>query len=238
MRNNPDLISRLQDWPRTPAEARVVQASLANQVCTADRFSAPKLIAGVDVSYQGGADASRGAVAVLAYPSLAVLEESVVETITAFPYVPGFLSFREIPPLLEALSRLKSLPDMLVCDGQGLAHPRRFGLACHLGVLLDLPVIGVAKSRLIGTHAPVGPEKGDHVPLMDKGETVGMVVRTRAHVAPVYVSVGHRVSLETAVEIALSCCPRWRLPETTRAADALSKAWKWKSQPTVKGKKS
>ena len=136
--------------------------------------------------------------------------------------MPGLLSFREVPALLAALEALDQMPDLLLCDGQGLAHPRRFGLACHLGVLSGLPSIGVAKSRLIGEHAEPGLEKGSWVPLLDDGETIGAVLRTRHGVRPLYISIGHRVALETAIAYVLACTPRYRLPETTRLADRLA----------------
>ncbi|MGD8673007.1 MAG: endonuclease V, partial [Thiogranum sp.] len=133
-----------------------------------------------------------------------------------------YLSFREVPAVLEALGTLASRPDLILCDGQGLAHPRRFGLACHLGVLTDIPTIGVAKSRLVGEHGALPPQKGSWVPLMDKGETIGAVLRTRDNVSPVYVSIGHRTSLATAIDYVLRCTPRYRLPETTRRAHRLA----------------
>jgi deoxyribonuclease V len=132
------------------------------------------------------------------------------------------LSFREIPVLLDALAELASPPDLLLCDGQGLAHPRRFGLACHLGVLTGLPAIGVAKSRLLGSHEEVPDRRGAWVPLVDKGETVGAVLRTRQGVRPVYVSIGHRVTLESAIRFTMACLTRFRLPETTRWADRIA----------------
>jgi deoxyribonuclease V len=141
---------------------------------------------------------------------------------TAFPYVPGLLSFRELPAVLAAIEQLRILPDLYLCDGQGLAHPRRFGLACHLGVLLDAPTIGVAKTRLIGTHAPPPAEKGGWTPLEDGGEVIGAVLRTRSGVKPVYVSIGHRVSLATSVRLTLACTSRYRLPETIRQAHRLA----------------
>jgi deoxyribonuclease V len=149
-------------------------------------------------------------------------DQAISRSPTRFPYVPGYLSFRELPALLQALDRLASTPDLLLCDGQGLAHPRRFGLACHLGVLTDIPSIGVAKSRLIGVHDDPPPEKGRWVPLMDKGETIGAVVRTRNKVSPLYVSLGHRISLPTAIDYVLRCTTRYRLPETTRWAHRLA----------------
>jgi len=153
---------------------------------------------------------------------LVLREQAVARRPTAFPYIPGLLSFREVPAVLEALQLLRRLPDMLLCDGQGMAHPRRFGIACHLGVLTDLPAIGVAKSRLLGTCAAVADGKGSRQPLYDKGEVIGTVLRTRRGVQPLYISVGHRVGLESAVDIVLRCTTRYRLPETTRAAHKLA----------------
>jgi len=161
-------------------------------------------------------------VAVLTWPGLELADHAIARRPTSFPYVPGLLSFREIPALLDALDRLTAQPDLLLCDGQGLAHPRRFGLACHLGVVTGLPTIGVAKSRLTGTHGAVPVTKGRWTPLIDGDEVIGAVVRSRRGVKPIYVSVGHRVSLETAVHYAMGCVTRFRLPETTRWADRLA----------------
>jgi deoxyribonuclease V len=159
---------------------------------------------------------------VLDFPSLEPVEHAVVRRKTRFPYVPGYLSFREAPAALAAMRRLRRAPDLIVCDGQGFAHPRRFGLACHLGLLANLPSIGVAKSRLIGEHAMLGSRRGEWVPLVDDGERIGAVLRTRTGVRPVYVSVGHRISLETAIDYVLRCTTRYRLPETTRQAHRLA----------------
>ena len=178
------------------------------------------LVAGADVSYDRGSPVLFAAVVVLDAKSLAVVESASTTARATFPYVPGYLSFRELPPLLEAFAKLRARPDLVVCDGHGRAHPRRFGFACHLGVALDLPAIGVAKSRLVGEHAEPGPRRGAHVALRDGGERIGEVVRTQAGVAPVYVSVGHRVSLPTARRLVLRFAPRFRLPEPTRAAHA------------------
>lgn len=167
---------------------------------------------------------TRAAVVVLGFPGLAPVEQAMARQPTRFPYVPGYLSFREAPAVLAALKQLRQPPDLLLCDGQGLAHPRRFGLACHLGLLLDIPSIGVAKSRLIGTHAEVPEAKGDWAALEDHGEIIGAVLRTRAGAKPVYVSVGHRVSLATAIDYVMRCTTRYRLPETTRHAHRLASA--------------
>jgi deoxyribonuclease V len=161
-------------------------------------------------------------VAVLSYPGLEPVDRALAKRPTVFPYVPGLLSFREIPAVLDALAMLNRPPDLLLCDGQGYAHPRRFGLACHLGVLAGLPSIGVAKSRLIGEHEPVGREKGDRVWLRHDGEIIGAVLRTRRDVQPLYISVGHRVSLQTAIDYVLGCTTRFRLPETTRWAHRIA----------------
>ncbi len=211
-------------WPKTPAEARALQEDLRNRVIAEDRLGPVRLLAGVDAGY----DLRRGmtrAVAVSMEADGLVLRHAVrAERPTDFPYVPGLLSFREAPAILAALDRLPERPDLLLVDGQGRAHPRRFGLACHLGVLADLPTIGVAKSRLVGTHDEPGEARGARSPLLHKGEMIGVVLRTRARVRPVFVSVGHRISLETAVELVLAAAPRYRLPEPIREADRLTRA--------------
>jgi len=212
----------MHDWPTDVASARAVQESLAARVIRESAFGPVNRVAGVDVGLENGSRAMRAAVAVLSFPDLDLLAHAVSRGPIRFPYVPGYLSFRELPLVLQALEKLKKPPDLLLCDGQGLAHPRRFGLACHLGVLTDIPTIGVAKSRLIGTHKDLSAEKGQWVPLIDKGETVGAVVCTRTNVSPVYVSIGHRVSLTTAVDYVLQCTTRFRLPETTRWAHRLA----------------
>lgn len=209
-------------WPQTTAEAIALQQALRTQVVTKDRLGTVHRVAGLDVGFEGDDAVVRAAVAVLSFPDLRTADQAVARRPVTFPYVPGLLSFREVPALLDALDRLGVRPDLLLCDGQGYAHPRRFGLACHLGVLTGIPAIGVAKSRLIGTHAPVPRPRGAWRPLIDKGEVIGAVLRTRSGVAPVYVSVGHRVSLATAIEYVLACAPSFRLPETTRAAHRLA----------------
>ncbi len=210
-------------WNLSPREAIARQRELAALVESGDRL--PDVIhsvAGVDVGFDAGGQVTRAAAAVLRFPDLAPLHSAIARRPTEFPYVPGLLSFRERPAVLEALRQLPALPDVILCDGQGRAHPRRFGIACHLGVLLDRPTLGVAKSRLIGTHDEPGPNKGDWVPLLDAGEVIGAVLRTRPGVKPLYISGGHRVSLETAIALTLACTTRWRLPETTRAAHGLA----------------
>jgi deoxyribonuclease V len=209
-------------WPKTVAQARAIQQSLRDRVITRDRLRAPRRVAGIDVGFEQDGSITRAAVVVLDFPSLEPVEHAVVHRKTRFPYVPGYLSFREAPAALAALRRLRRTPDLIVCDGQGFAHPRRFGLACHLGLLVNLPSIGVAKSRLIGEHAVLGSRRGEWVPLVDDGERIGAVLRTRTGVRPVYVSVGHRISLETAIDYVLRCTTRYRLPETTRQAHRLA----------------
>ncbi len=209
-------------WPRTVAEARAIQEALRSRVIARDRIGRVQHVAGVDASYDRTAGVTRAAVAVLAFPGLEPASRRVVQRRTRFPYVPGYLSFRETPALLAALAGLRRRPDLILCDGHGLAHPRRFGLASHLGVLLDVPTIGVAKSRLVGTHGPVPEARASWVPLRDGSEAIGAVLRTRAGVRPVYVSIGHRVDLVTAIEYVLRCTPRYRLPEPVRRAHALA----------------
>lgn len=211
-------------WDVTPAEARAIQARLARRVETADRLGPLRRVAGIDIGFEEGGRVTRAAVAVLSFPALEPLEEAVAREPTRFPYVPGLLSFREVPAALAALERLAEAPDLLLCDGQGYAHPRRFGLACHLGVVTGIPSIGVAKSRLVGAHAALPEARGRWTPLVDGSERIGAVVRTRAGVRPVYVSTGHRVSLPTAVELTLACTRRFRLPEPARAAHHLASA--------------
>ena len=177
-----------------------------------------RYVAGLDVSPPDARGVVQGAVVVLSYPDLEIADVAIAEQTPAFPYVPGLLSFRETPVLLEALEALTIMPDLLILDAQGYAHPRRFGLACHLGLLVDIPTIGCAKSRLLGRFEDLGDERGSSAPLLDKGDVIGAVVRTRTSVSPVYVSVGHRVSLEAAITFVLTCCGRYRLPEPTRLA--------------------
>lgn len=209
-------------WDVTPAEAIALQRHLRHEVVAVDGFAHVRAVAGVDVGFEARGAIARAAVAVLSFPELALQEFAVARRPTVFPYIPGLLSFREAPAVLDALRQLRRLPDLLLYDGQGLAHPRRFGIACHLGVLTDLPVVGVAKSRLLGTHAPLADDKGARQLLCDKEEVIGTVLRTRRGVRPLYISIGHRVSLESAVDFVLRCVTRYRLPETTRAAHKLA----------------
>lgn len=209
-------------WEVTPAEARAIQQRLAGMVETGDRFGSIHTVAGIDVGFEQGNTITRAAVALLNYPQLELIEYAVARRPTTFPYVPGLLSFREVPAVLDALAMLRGRPDLVLCDGQGIAHPRRFGIAAHLGVLCDVPAIGVAKSRLVGSHGRVPDQRGAWVPLRDQGEIIGAVLRTRRGVKPLYISVGHRISLPSAVRVVLACTTRYRLPETTRWAHRLA----------------
>lgn len=212
-------------WNLSPAQARELQLELAARVERQDRLGPLRRVAGVDVGFEDGGAVTRAAVAVLDFPALTPAAQAVARVPTTFPYVPGLLSFREGPGVLAALEQLEALPDLLLCDGQGIAHPRRLGIASHLGVLLDVPSIGVGKSRLTGWHEAVGPEKGDWVPLWDRrggSEVIGAVLRSRRGCLPLYISIGHRISLATAIELVLACTPRYRLPETTRQAHRLA----------------
>ncbi len=212
----------LHDWDVTPKQAVAIQRELRDRVITRDAFGELRRVAGVDVGFEAGGTITRAAVVVLRLPELVRVEDAIARQPTRFPYVPGLLSFREIPAVVEALNRLSEPPDMLLCDGQGYAHPRRFGFACHLGLWVDLPSVGVAKTRLIGAHGDVPEGRGEWCPLTHEGEVIGAVLRTRQGVKPIYVSIGHRVSLESAVDLVMRCTPRYRLPETTRQADRLA----------------
>jgi deoxyribonuclease V len=212
----------LHRWDLTPKEAMALQAELAARVVREDTAREVRRVAGVDVGFEDDGKVTRAAVAVLDFPGLALAERVVVRQPTRFPYIPGLLSFREAPAVLAAFERLRAVPDLILYDGQGIAHPRRFGIASHVGLLLDAPSIGVAKTRLVGEHRRLPERKGAWVPLVDHGETIGAVLRTRAGVTPLYVSIGHRVSLEAAVRWVMACTTRYRLPETTRWAHHLA----------------
>jgi len=210
------------DWPTTVEAAKAIQEQLRDTVVTSDRLDRVRFVAGVDAGFEEKGTVTRAAAVVLSFPDLVLQESAIARCPTTFPYIPGFLSFREIPALLAALEQLTIDPDLILCDGQGLAHPRRFGLACHLGVLLDIPTIGVAKSRLIGKHDEVPAERGNWQPLTHQNEIVGAVLRSRTNTKPLYISIGHRLSLPTAIAYTLQCAPKYRLPETTRQADKLA----------------
>ena len=207
---------QLHPWEMTPAEARQIQNELRNQVISQDQFSDIKTVAGVDLGFKK--DIARASVVVLSFPDLQLIDGALVESPVLFPYIPGLLSFRETPPLLKAFDQLNTEPDLIIADGQGIAHPRRFGIASHLGLILDRPTVGCAKSRLWGRHKQPKNEAGSIEYLYDKDEIIGAAVRTRSNVSVVYVSIGHRISLDSAIRLTLACCQRYRLPETTRYA--------------------
>ncbi|MFC4009446.1 endonuclease V [Nonomuraea purpurea] len=214
-------VRQLHPWPTTVAEAESIQDRLRERVELAgpDTFT---LVAGLDVHYHGD-DRLTAAVVVLDAVSLEPVARAVVHGRVAFPYVPGLFAFRELPALVEALEELSVTPDLLVCDGYGLAHPRGFGLACHLGVLTGLPALGVGKTPFVGSHETPAPERGAWTPIVHDGVTVGRALRTQDGVKPVYVSQGHRISLDTATEQVLRLATRYRLPEPIRQADHLAR---------------
>lgn len=216
-------VNQRHGWALTIEEAIAIQEQLRKEIVTTDSFESPvKYVAGVDMGFEEGGTISRAAVAVLSFPDLQLQESAIARRPTSFPYVPGFLSFRELPAVIDALEKISTVPDLILCDGQGIAHPRRFGIACHLGLIADIPTIGVAKSLLIGKYQEVPEERGSWQPLINRGETIGVVLRTRTGTKPLYVSSGHRVSLTTAIDYVLRCTPKYRLPETTRIADKLA----------------
>jgi len=201
------------------------QDRLAGRVITEDIDPRPiEWVAGVDAAFPDRGTITRAAAILMRLPDLEPVDQAVVELPTELPYIPGLLSFRELPAIQAALKTLSREPDVVLCDGQGLAHPRRFGIACHLGVNTGLRTLGIGKSRLCGDHAMPGDQRGQQSALIHREERVGTVLRTRARVKPVFVSVGHGLSLERAVEITLACAPRFRLPEPIRAADRLAGA--------------
>lgn len=209
-------------WDLTLTEAKALQVRLSAQIIPKTTFDPAELqtVAGVDVSFHH--DMARAAAVVLCISDLKPVDYARAELPVTFPYVPGLLTFREAPSVLAALDKLRIWPDLFIFDGHGLAHPRRFGLAAHMGVLLDQPSIGCAKTRLIGQHAEPEDTLGHWMPLCDQGEIIGGVLRTRPGVKPIYISIGHRVDLRTAMQIVLRCTRRYRLPETTRLAHRIA----------------
>jgi len=200
------------------AEAKEIQLDLAGKVATENEGINPRLIAGVDISSPDSRGIARGAVVLLSYPELGIVEVKLVEKELAFPYIPGLLSFRECPLILAACEKLRNIPDLVLVDGQGIAHPRRLGLASHLGLFLDTPTIGCAKSILCGRHEPVGEKVGSYAELIDNGEVIGAALRTKIGTKPIYVSIGHKIDLATALNWVTKCCRGYRLPEPTRFA--------------------
>ena len=211
-------VEALHSWQVSTTEALDIQRRLAWQVSRSNHIATPRFIAGVDISAGKAQGVATGAVVVLEYPELRLVETQVVQGRLDFPYVPGLLSFRELPLTLAAYEKLTITPDLILVDGQGIAHPRRLGLASHLGLFLDIPTIGCAKSLLCGRHDEPGIDVGSYTEVVDRGETIGAALRTRPGVKPVYVSIGHKVDLEAAIYWVLKCCRGYRLPEPTRLA--------------------
>jgi deoxyribonuclease V len=217
-------VRQTHPWDVTPKEAIAIQRRLAGEVRLEENPALASLhsVAGVDVGFEEEGRITRAAIAVLDHPGLQLVEHVVVRVPTSFPYIPGLLSFRELPAVLQAVERLRQTPQVFLCDGQGIAHPRRLGIASHLGVLLDRPTIGVAKTRLVGTYEEPGEERGAWSCLMDHGECIGAVLRSRSGVKPIYISPGHKLSLRQSIAITMACSGRYKLPETTRWAHRLA----------------
>jgi len=208
----------LHPWDLQYSEAIKVQQELKARLILEAPSIDPKLVAGADVSYSKSSDMFYSSVVVLEMPYMSVLEEVTAEGKVDFPYIPGLLSFREAPVLIKAFEKVKCIPDVIVFDGQGIAHPRGVGLASHMGLILDLPSIGCAKSNLVGNYGHLGTEAGEHTPIIFKDDVVGAVLRTKTNVAPVFVSPGHRMDIPSAIEIVMKICRGYRLPEPTRRA--------------------
>ena len=216
------------EWNLSGDEAKALQRELAGKIVLEDQFDEIHYVAGVDMAINENNGMARAAVVLFSYPDLTVLEKHVYEEPLRMDYIPGLLSFREMPSLLGALEQLKQQPDLVMADGQGIAHPRRLGIGTHLGLWIDKPTIGCAKSILVGIHEPVGEAVGDWSPLIYKHEIIGAALRTRAKVKPMYISPGHKISLESSIKYVLTCSRGYRLPETTRQADKLSKDNDWR----------
>jgi len=211
-------VQTLHEWEVSIARAKEIQLSLAKRVVTESEVINPSLVAGIDISAPDAQGIARGAVVILRYPELSIVEVEIAQGKLTLPYIPGLLSFRETPLILAACEKLSNVPDLILVDGQGIAHPRRFGLASHVGLFLDLPTVGCAKSILCGQHQPVGEDTGSHAELLDNGELIGAALRTKARVRPIYVSVGHKIDLASSLQLVMKCCRGYRLPEPTRLA--------------------
>jgi deoxyribonuclease V len=211
-------INTLHSWNLTPTEAVALQRKLAGQIDTLTPLCKCELIAGADVSYSRFSKILYAGVVVLRMADLSVVEQQGAVCETSFPYIPGLLSFRETPALLEAFAKVQTEPDAVMLDGHGFSHPRRFGFTCHIGLWLDRPCLGCAKSRLVGKYKEPGRKAGSVSPLLDDHENIGQIVRTKDGVKPVFVSVGHKIDLRSAVELVLATCRGYRIPEPTRQA--------------------
>ena len=228
-------VHALHGWEVSVAQARQIQLSLAKKVVTENRVTNPDVIAGIDMSAADANGIATAAVVVLRYPEFSIVEVKVAQGELTLPYIPGLLSFRESPLILAACEKLRNVPDLILVDGQGIAHPRRLGLASHVGLLVDLPTIGCAKSILCGQHQSIGEEPGSHAELVDNGDVIGEALRTKSGVKPIYVSVGHRINLTSAVQWVTNCCRGYRLPEPTRLAH-LAAGGMLPSEPKSRGK--
>ncbi|MFQ6042074.1 MAG: deoxyribonuclease V [Candidatus Poribacteria bacterium] len=214
-------VKQLHPWRVTPAEARKIQQQLRQRVIMEDVFDEIHTVAGVDIGIKKDkekGEIAKAAVVILSYPQLELIDQIRVEQPLGFPYIPGLLSFRESPSIIAAFEQLSTEPDLIIADGQGIAHPRRFGIASHLGLILDKPTIGCAKSRLYGRHSQPDMTAGSYAYLYDKEDIIGAAVRTRKNVNFVYISVGHKISLQSAIQYTLKCCRNYRLPQPTRLA--------------------
>lgn len=232
MPNTPNT-QPLHEWNLTPEAAIALQRELAQRIVREDQLGEVRNVAGVDMAINEEHEMARAAVVLLSYPDMEIVERHVYEEPIRMPYVPGLLSFREAPAVLGAFRQLRQPADLVMVDGQGIAHPRRIGIASHLGLWLNIPTIGCGKSILVGHYKKdeLGEEAGSWVPLKDKGEVIGAVVRTRTRVNPMIISPGHLISLETSIRYVLACGKGYRLPEPTRQADKLSKDNAW-TEPT------
>jgi len=211
-------VKHLHNWDVSAKEAVEIQKKLVAQVNDHCSIGTTSLIAGVDVSGADERGIAKAAIVMLNYPDLNAIDTVTIESEVTFPYVPGLLSFREMPILIKAFEKLNAVPDLVLVDGQGIAHPRRLGLAAHLGLFLDIPTIGCAKSRLTGTHAELPNKAGSWAELFDGNEVIGAAVRTKVKTNPLYISTGHKISLRKAIYWTLQCCTKYRLPEPTRLA--------------------
>jgi deoxyribonuclease V len=227
----------LHDWKLDIPTAIALQRELAQRVILEDHVGEVHFVAGVDMAINEEHEAVRAAVVLLSYPDMEIVERHIYEEPLRMPYIPGLLSFREAPAVLGAVDQLRQRPDLIMADGQGIAHPRRLGIASHLGLWLDIPTIGCAKSLLTGTYKKeeLGEEAGSWVPLISKKETIGAVVRTRTKVNPMFISSGHLISLETSIRYVLACSKGYKLPEPTRQADKLSKDNAWEEPVDEQG---
>ena len=221
----------LHRWSTVPREAIAIQKRLAPAIRGTRLRRNVRRVAGVDAAFSRDGAYCIAGVVLWDVKRREVIEQHTARRELTFPYVPGLLSFREAPALLRALRSLRETPEVILCDGHGIAHPRRFGIACHLGLFVDLPSVGCAKSRLVGEHDEPGEFRGCRAPLTHRGETLGAVLRTRDHVRPVYVSIGHRVDLDGAERLVLECATGYRLPEPTRLADRLVAAARKSTSP-------